>query len=117
MKTSEMTNQELDRWIAEKRGWNYYPSLGVSWYRWVLRNEAGKMVKGFHSAPPFTTDPSLAMELFKEMIDGGNTLSFSKVYPLMGNPMIGININRGENYMQADAHYRVIAEAYAEFSK
>lgn len=107
---SEMTNAELDKLIAEKRGWKVVSvtsafSLSVTKDVWI--NPSGYA----ENSPSFTTDPRYAMELLEEMPNPQITkdIDFWRVVPDVDSDMehyvIGDNIDLK----------RAIAEAYAEW--
>jgi len=90
MTINEMTNDELDRHIAELKGT-------------VSRDHR-------ETYPCYTTDTRYAMELLKEMVDTGNTIVLFKEndkYTLDGEEDNCVGV--------ADTPERAIAEAYAEW--
>lgn len=62
---SEMTNEQLDRWIAEKKGWSHIPN---GHWKWVYYYEDEESEGDYRYDPPsFTTDARYAFELLEEM--------------------------------------------------
>ena len=110
MTISSLTDAELDRMIAEKRGWRKI-DFGRGEIVWRYMNDF-PMYKDDEAPVHFTTDPRYAMELLKEMIDTGNTIVIFKEgdkYTFDGEADKCVGV--------ADTPERAIAEAWMEWKK
>ena len=124
MTISEMSNAELDRLIAERRGWEYSARgfevhIG-SGLRFPYKNKiTGKFDVRY---PSFTTDPRYAMELLKEMAEHHVILSYEKNWNLMPDDQnmywivhfpLWLNFTRIQRILTyADTPERAISEAW-----
>ena len=104
---SEMTNDELDRYIAEKRGWKYWDEYQC----WL--NPTHRELGIIYELPSYTTDPRCAMELLKEMSNCALKRWGDKW-------CCGIYNDKGYLENQAniyDTPERAISEAYAQWKE
>lgn len=105
MTISDMTNEQLDKLIAEKRG---YVLTGYG--MWTPPGKQENFDNFILGLPGFTTDPRYAMELLKEMVDTGNTIVIFKEgnkYTLDGEADNCVGV--------ADTPERAIAEAWLQW--
>ena len=86
---SEMTNDELDRYIAEKKGWKYWDEYQC----WL--NPTHRELGIIYELPSYTTDPRYAIELLEEL-------------PTDAKMRLAI-------FMTKEEYYRAISEAYAQW--
>ena len=112
MKTSEMTDNELDELIAVKRGWrNFtrYDEDGLT-VTWITPKNKPSI---FGRIPHPTTDPRLAIELLEEMFD-----DIVQITPTTHGYEIMLNTREDGILKFTHSNFcRAITEAYSEFSK
>ena len=107
MTISEMTNDELDRMIAEKKLRPLIAERMHTEHDIDLATE--RLLEG--SIRPYSTDPRYAMELLKEMADTGGLIEIDKVgkdYRICFSDFIDV-ITEG--------FYRAIAIKWMEWAK
>ena len=115
---SEVTNEELDRYIAELRGWKTV-EVTSAFSLTAIKNVWINPLGYAENLPHPTTDPRYAMELLKEMPfhtslhNYGNELDGTTIHW----SCIVTNLLRPSEVVQAIAYTpeRAISEAYAQW--